>query len=49
MGWNKTTALMLAAFGGYLDIVEWLCDYGAYIYCVNSLGANALMLAAGNI
>jgi ankyrin repeat protein len=46
MGWNKTSALMLAAKANNLDIVEMLIARGASLDLQNSLGDSALMIAA---
>ena len=50
-GWNKVSALMLAAEAGNTEVVEYLIKLGATLDLQNSIGNSALVLAAseGNL
>ena len=50
-GWNKVSALMLAAEAGNTEVVEFLIKLGATLDLQNSIGNSALVLAAseGNL
>ena len=45
-GWNKVTPLMLAAQANQIEVVNFLLGHNADASVQNSLGSNALMLAA---
>lgn len=45
-GWNKATALIVAAHAGHGEIVQFLLAKGANAKMKNLLGCNALMVAA---